>query len=324
MKQRALAAVLIVTITGSAVLSGERAVGSVSQPVVAAPQAPAAPRELVATKIANAKQKVKKSMAAVTSRFANLRPQPRKSQWDQAEEFLSQKTTNEEIFDEEMSNRMRAQYQGAVLPFENAVNNPTRRASSWEIQRYEQSRKDLANWTMKEVGRAQLKEFIQRSRKNSAAISAVAATATGTTFESGAPSNLTAEEKIARAHRIDQVQMVEQEEEVIPTRLRAKLNLLKAQGNFTFTNPIVTTSIEARAGSGEKLAVELNRDFRSIEMNSKVRYAVDQSHVRFNVNKKITKEVSVDLNSERWTGSKRGASGEKSNGSAKVLYSVSF
>lgn len=326
--KKAVAALLVSALVAPAIFSGSSASGSIAQPFPA-PQAAPAPASSVAKltrKIKVAKRKVKLSLVSTLSGFARFKPVPRKTegQWDQAEQFLTSKTTIEQIYNQEMSKRLRERYEGAVRPFEREANNPNRRASSWEVQRYEQSRKDLANWTMKEVGKAQLKEFIARTKGNSAAISAVASSTSSSSQEAEPKRELTEKERIAQAHRLDRAAMVEEEEEVIPTRLRAKLNLLKAQGQFTFSNPIVVTSVEAKAGSGENLAVELNKDFKKFEMNSKLRYAVDQSLVVFNVNKRITKEVSVDLNSERWTGSKRGSVGEKSKDTAKVLYSVSF
>src|SRR5690606_20145872 len=107
-------------------------------------------------------------------------------------------------------------------------------------------------------------------------LQAVAATS-GIQSEEKAAKELTEEERIARAHRLERSGVEEEEEEVIPTRLKAKLNLLKTQGQLTFTNPVVTTSVEAKAGSGDNLSVELNRGFSELEMHSRVRYAVDQS-----------------------------------------------
>lgn len=256
------------------------------------------------------------------SQFARFRPVEKQYNWDDAERILSEKTLNEQVFDKDMSSRMRAQYDGTVAPIERDALRPARWASTWEVERYEQSRKDLANWTMKEVGKDQLKDFLRRSRKNSAAIDLIAG---NTGQEESAPAAaakpLTEKEKLAAAAA---AVYTPREEPTVPTKLRAKLNVLKAHGQFTFMNPIVSTTVEARAGSGENLAVELNRDFRSLELNSRLRYGVNDSMFTVNVNKQITKEVSLDLNSQRWTGGKTSVAGEKKKETGKLLYSVSF
>jgi hypothetical protein len=316
MRNKVMAAIVVTGIAAHAIFGGLPAVGSIRQPssVSAEPFGPVAP----AAPSAESPEKRASVIQKLRQRWAKFRPVNRGDQagWDRAGAVLSSKSTIDKIFDKEMSLKLQSRYQGAVLPFEREVTNPVRWASPWENRRYEQSRKDLAEWTVKEVGKHQLKDFIRRQKSESGALS-VAASASGVQDDEKKASPR------ASAFAADGT-LIPQEEEIIPTRLRAKLNLLKTRGQLTFSNPVVTTSVEAKAGSGENLAVELNRDFRQLEMISKVRYGVDESLLILNVNKRITDEVSVDLNSERWTGSKRGSVGEKSKDTAKVLYSVSF
>lgn len=281
--------------------------------------------------VSSAQQKFAKPkafLAKLKDRWSKFRPVTHQANnLDMIPVYTSQ-TTIEKLFDAEFTERMKNEHAAIVAPMEKEALNPYRRSSHWEMQRYEESRKALAQWTMKELGRDQLKEFIRLRKKDSAALGIVAATTGGADLgaDSSKPSEDTRpvyneQDRIAQAHAYTPAS---EQDEIIPTRLRARLNVLKTQGQLTFVNPIVTTSVEARAGSGENLAVEMKKDFKKLTLNSHMRYAVDQSRLVFNVNKKITDEVSLDLNSERWTGSKRGSEGERSKGTAKVTYSVSF
>lgn len=320
--------ITIATATGFAAFSfapEQNAIGSIRVPaaVLVSPGSDAT--------VATAQQKISKPkafLANLKDRWSKFRPVGNKvNNLDMNPVYVSQ-TTVEKLFDAEFTERMKNEHAAIVAPMEKEALNPYRRSSHWEMQRYEESRKALAQWTMKELGRDQLKEFIRLRKKDSAALGIVAATTGGADL--GSESSKSAEEvrptyneqdRIARAHAYNPAS---EQEEIIPTRLRARLNILKTQGQVTFMNPIVTTSVEARAGSGENIAVEMKKDFKKLTLNSHMRYAVDQSRLVFNVNKKITDEVSLDLNSERWTGSKRGSGGEKSKGTAKVTYSINF
>lgn len=306
----------------------QSAVGSVRAPA-AYLESPFSDRLVEAKPSMNSGAQKKKSfLSKVKDRWAKFRPVAKSNSLEMTPVYSS-KTTIEELFDEEFTARMRNEHAAMVVPAEKEALNPYRRSSHWEMRRYEDSRKALAEWTMKELGRDQLKEFIRMRKKDSAALGIVAATTgveevgqSNSTQTDALPAGLTEKERLARAHAYTPES--ERAEEVIPTRLRARLNVLKTQGQVTFMNPVVTTSVEARAGAGENISVEMKRDFKKLELNSHVRYAVDQSRLVLNVNKKITDEVSLDLNSERWTGSKRGDAGEKSKGTAKVTYSISF
>jgi hypothetical protein len=313
-------AIIAVTAIAAPVLRGNLAAGSVRVPAsLESPQAISAP----------AKEQKKPSLVSrIKASFARFRPVAKDNAYLN-QDSLADRRTIDEVFDEDMSERLEQRYRENVAPFEREALNPYRRASWWEMERYEQSRKDLAQWTLKEVGKDQLKDFERRARRNSGAFDAVASVAAsdlkaenGKKSKPSSDERLSEEQRIARAHQMDAP--AAEEEPSIPTRLRAKLNVIKARGQLTFSNPVVTTMVEGGAGSGDNLAVEMNREFHALEMNSKVRYGVDESVVNFVVNKKITEEVSVDLNSHRWTGSKRSGAGEKKRDTAKVVYSISF
>lgn len=260
----------------------------------------------------------------VKASFAKLRPVRNSSiasphsDW----ESVRPRSLNEQIFNTEVSQKMADQYNGSVAPLEKELSNPNRRASYDQLRRFEESRKEMANWTFKEIGKHHLKDFVRRRKGNSAALGVVAATSG---LEDDKPTLETDKEKVEKNQRTIMTTLpVAEKEESIPTRLRAKLNILKSKGQLTFSNPVATTSVEAQAEGDDKLAVEMNRGFKKLELSSKVRYAVNKSLLSFNLNKKITEEVSLDLNSERWTGSKRSVEGLAKKDAAKLLYSISF
>ncbi|RZA02308.1 MAG: hypothetical protein EOP11_16815 [Proteobacteria bacterium] len=139
--------------------------------------------------------------------------------------------------------------------------------------------------------------------------------------QKGEDKKLSEAERIARVHRRDVVD--EDAEEEIPTKLRTRLNLSKVRGALMLQNSIANATVEG-GSTGDKLLVEISREFKKMELQSRARYNVVQSYLAVNVSKKITKEVAVDLSSERWTGEKRSAGGDKAVDSAKVTYSLVF
>ena len=258
-------------------------------------------------------------LARWRANFAKFRP----TAWDQTKSWAELSrlrfiSTSEKIFHPEMNRRMEAQYEGAVSPLEREFANAPRRASMVEIQRYEHSRSEMANWTLKEIGKDQLKDFLRKRKSESAALGVVAATSGLEDTKKNQADAVAANQRTL----MTTAPTPEQEEE-IPTKVKTRLNILKGQGQVTLVNPVVTTMVEAQAG-GDALAVEMNRGFNKLKLDSRLRYAVDKSQLVFNVNKKITNEVSLDLNSERWTGSKRSSEGLKGKDTAKLLYSISF
>jgi len=272
-------------------------------------------------------------LTRIKNRWRRFRPvkKPIDKDWDQAEKMLAETTLIERVFDEEISQRMKAQYYGTVAPIERLVENPNRWATRREREIYDQSRKGLAEWTVKEVGKDQLKDLLRNHRNGNGALSVILATprVSETEFhqkkfsefeeEPEVAPKLSEKERLARAHAYQPPQPAE-----IPTRLRAKLNVLKRQGAITFMNPVAVAMVEGRADSTDSMAVELNRSFQDLAMSSKVRYGVGDEVLSMNLNKRITREVSLDLYSERWTGDKRGGLGEKSKDIAQMLYSLSF
>lgn len=239
------------------------------------------------------------------------------------EQALQSKATIDDIFDRDMNARMQAEYDGRVAPYMRAVENPTRPPTQVEMMRYMEGQRGMVKWAMKEVGRDQLNDFMRRGDSSSGGMKFLnAAKSLSGSNEDAATRNLTPREKAEREARMPIA--VAKEDAPIPTKLKTRLNLLKARGALTLQNPYVTAMVEGGAGSGENLAVEFNRDFRMLDMYSRVRYGVDESLLSMNLNKRITREISVDLSSEHWTGVKRSDQGEKSRESAKLIYSLGF
>jgi hypothetical protein len=238
--------------------------------------------------------------------------------------LLTMKTTQEKIFSGDFERKMRDQYAARVAPFEQTANDPVWRARYWETARYEDGRKDLARWTTREVLDDQLKEFFHGGDQSSAPMQVLSVARSLSGGGDEAPANadaaLTPEQKIARAHRKD-LPPVKEEEERIPTKLKTKINVIKAQGSIVFSNPVAITSVN---GDRDDLSIGMNRDFRKISLSSNLSYGVGQECLNLNVNKRITDRVSLDLSHASYTGGKRGSTGEKTREQARVNYSMSF
>jgi hypothetical protein len=257
--------------------------------------------------------------------FARLRPVEREEpiDFDEATALLRRKTTNEKIFDKEFVGRMKGEYNGRVRPFEETANDPVWRPRYWEMERYENGRHDLAQWTTREVVEDELKDFFNGADKDSAAVKVLstARELSGGGDDKPAEPKLTKEQKLARAHRTDLPKAAAPAEEKIPTRLKTKLNLLRQNGSLVFTNPVAITSL---SGNRDEISLNMDRDFRQLSLHSNVAYGVKQECLNVNVSKKITDEVSLNLDHVNYTGDKRGAAGEKSREQARVNYSISF
>jgi hypothetical protein len=140
-----------------------------------------------------------------------------------------------------------------------------------------------------------------------------------------AEQKLTPEEKAARAHRRDLPVATAAEEQATPTKLKTKLNVINRRGSLLFTNPIATTSLNVKAGHGDdNFVLEMARDFRKLDLASRLKYAIDQHLVTHNLRQRITNEVSLNVDTEHHTGQKRGDQGEKSRETAQLLYNISF
>ena len=328
---RATLAALILTIAiSTGFLPGDVALGNVQAPmaVVFGPEAPVAPflEEAKAGPAATPKNRQVSSYAQLQQEIlAKLRPVEREQpiDFDEAKTFLNSRTTNEKIFNKSFAGKMQGEYAGRVSPFEKTATDPLWRARSWEMQRYEDGRQDLARWTTREVMEDQLKEFFNGGDKDSTAMKALAAarSLSGGEEEKAAEPALTPEQKIARTHRTDLAQPTAVEEEKIPTRLKTKLNVLRQNGSVVFTNPVAITSVD---GNKDEISMNMHRDFRKLTLHSNLAYGVKQECLNLNVNKKITDRVSLDLDHYNYTGDKRGSAGEKTKEQARVNYSMSF
>ncbi|RZA08968.1 MAG: hypothetical protein EOP11_03195 [Proteobacteria bacterium] len=270
--------------------------------------------------------------AQMKQRFSRFRPA-----WDQNalpldgnEEALRDTALIDQIYDKEMVNRMRDRYRDSVGNWERVAGNPAMRPTQWQRAQYIESQHDMAKWAVKEIGKDQLRDYIDARLKAGSGVFNVVKDFSGTSLQrqeaeiakqKNEDKKLSEAERIARVHRRDAVE--EEEEEEVPTKLRTRLNLAKVRGALMLQNSIANATVEG-GNSGDKLLVEVSREFKKLELLSRARYNVVQSYLAVNVSKRITKEVAVDLSSERWTGEKRSAGGDKAIDSAKVTYSLAF
>lgn len=326
--QRAMLAALLIVALGIGMLPGSGALGSVERPSylqAASPEArPAAAPAVPAGEVSAQRRKPSSFYARVQREIlAKLRPVDKghNINFSEAEALLHSKTTIEKVFNENFEQKLRNQYLGHVAPHEAIALNPIWRARHWEMQRYDASREAVAKWAAREVLDDQLHEFIKNSDRSSAPIQVLetAQELSGNGRDKGAEPKLTKEEKLARAHRRDLPQ--EQKEERVPTKLKAKINVIKQHGSLVLQNPVAETTV---SGSSDEINVNMNKQFPKITLSSAANYVVKGQMFNLNLTKKITDQVSLALDHYSWSGSKRGSSGEKSKEQARVNYSVSF
>ncbi|MGZ3694917.1 MAG: hypothetical protein ACXWQO_12120 [Bdellovibrionota bacterium] len=317
---RPILALLALSVSGG-LLYGWNACGQVEAPFFRVPAATETPQVK--------KKKAKPSAALAGSNTFNFRPVDRAEglNFDEAERVLSRKSFLEEVYDKDMEQNFRDHYRNEVEPYEKTANNPLRRARSWEMKDYDDKRSDMAKWASREIINDQIKEFFRHGDKNAAPMQVMGTLKdlSNGGAEKAEDKPLTPEEKLARAHRQDLPQVTKVEEEKIPTKLKTKLNIMRRTGTLLFTNPIVTTTVNVKSGNrDDNVVVEMNREFHQLTLNSRLRYEVDRSIMNFNLNKKITDRISLDMEHMQWTGSQRSDTGEKKNETAKLLYSVGF
>jgi hypothetical protein len=326
---RAKTAVLLLLVASSiGLIPGRFAMGSIENPGSALP----APVDMHPAAVAAATPR-KKANRRISSYFSDLqaavfakfRPVQHEQPIDfnEATALLNSKTINEQIFNKDFSGKMKGEYAGRVKPFEETANDPLWRPRYWETQRYEDSREGLARWTTREVMEDQLKDFFNHGDKDSGAMKALATarSLSGGEEEKPAEPVLTADQKIARAHRTDLPAATPEADEVTPTKLKTKLNVLRQNGSVVFTNPVATTELN---GNRDDISMNMHRDFKKLSLHSNLAFGMKDECLNLNVNKKITDRVSLDLNHYNYTGSTRGSSGEKTREQAKVNYSLSF
>ncbi len=331
--KRAMLAILLILSVATGLQPASVALGSVERPQVSEAVGPQQTTSQVAAAKLSADRKQEKNERRLSSFYARIkqevlakfRPVQRDEpiDFDEAQKALSSKTQLEKIFNPDFEKKMRVEYANRVKPHEATATNPIWRARYWEQQRLQDGQKSLASWTAREVLDDQLKEFINGGDSDSAPMKVLetAHELSGGESKSEKSEKLTDEEKIARAHRRDLPPLVAAEEESTPTKLKAKINVIKQQGALVFSNPVAVATVN---GSKEDVTANINREFRKLTLRSAVNYGVKNAELNFNVNKKITDEVSVDLDHYAYTGGKKGTSGESSKEQARVNYSISF
>ena len=326
--KRNTALLLLLSATAAGILPGRFAVGSVGQPDIEAIEAttqPPLPKGASTHKLDRVISSYADAAGGGGQVLASLKPVRHDTSinFDEATALLNQQTTNEKIFNKDFTGKMQGEYTGRVKPFEETANNPVWHAHYWETQRYEDGRQGLAKWTAHEVMEDQLKNFFAGADKNSSAMKAVstARALTGGDDEKPAPKKETPEEKIARAARTDLPKQAEQEEEVTPTKLKTKMNVLKQNGTVVFTNPVATTEMNANK---DEVSMNMHRDFRKIKVSSNLAYAIRQGVLNLNLSKQLTEQISLSLDHYNYTGDHADGNGYKSRESARMNYSTSF
>jgi hypothetical protein len=256
--------------------------------------------------------------------FARLKPVERDLaiNFDEAAAMLKTRTINDKVFTKDFVGKMQDQYRGRVRPLEETANNPLWRPSWYEVQQYENGRHDVAQWTVNEAKEDLLRDFFNGADKDSSAMKVMSTARTLTGGEDDKPKEpqLTPEQKIARAHRLD-LPAAAPEEEKIPTKVKTKINVLRQNGSVVFTNPVATTSLN---GNRDDVSLNMNRDFRKISLRTSANYALKQECLNVNVSKQITDHISLDLDHYNYTGDKRDGSGYRQREQAKMNYSIGF
>lgn len=329
MKRAMLANIMILSIFNG-LQPSQTALGSIRAPRTLEMVGPTQPTHTPAAGLAKiaATNKSDRRLSSFYTRIkqeilAKFRPVERNEpiDFDEAQKMLSSKTMAEKLFDKDFEKKMRVEYANKVQPFEGKVSDPIWRARHWEQKKYEDGNNSLAKWTAREALDDQLNDFINGGDSDSAPMKVLS---TAHKLSGGGEDNdepsMTAEQKAARAHRRDLAPLIAEEEKV-PTRLKTKINVVKQQGALVFQNPIAIATVN---GSKEDVTANINREFRKLALKSAVNYGMKESVLNFNVNKKLSERVTLDLDHYAYTGGKRGASGEKSKEQAKVNYSLSF
>ncbi|HEY8279067.1 MAG TPA: hypothetical protein VIH99_05560 [Bdellovibrionota bacterium] len=329
---KAMLATLLILSFLSGLAPWETALGSVRHPeTIPAVQATLQPERTGKGSLAELVQHNGRRVSSSYSRlkqevFAKLRPVDRQDDidFDHAQKVLNSRLTwkQQVLKGDEFEKKMRKEYVERVAPFESNATNPIWRPRSYEVERYEKGRKDLAQWTRTEVLDDQLQDLIRGGDKDSAPIQVLetAQKLSGGTDLIPSAEALTPEQRAARAHRKD-LPPLQPEEEKIPTKLRTKVNVVKGNGSLVFTNPVATTSLK---GDKEDVSLEMNKEFRKLTLKSTATYGVKQECLNVNLNKRITDKISLDLDHSAYTGGKSGPSGEKTREQAKVNYTLSF
>lgn len=325
MFKKLVLALSISALCAGMVFPGYIAVASVSNPFQSSVEE-REEREISSAKNRNKSTRVPNSYYSrlKTAVLAKFRPSENSGEidFDAAERLLNQKTFNQKVFNEEFQEQMKKKYADRVAPYEKTATDPIWRARYWEMDRYENGRKDVAKWTAQEALENQLRDFVRGGDQNSAPIKIfnTANDLTGANREEAKRQEAQKERK--RQAQVAGLPTQEEEEPATPTRLVPKLNLLKVDGSVVFSNPIATTAISGNRNDGFR--VGMDREFRKLSLRSNLSYVVKEECLNVNLNKQLTEQVSLDLDHTNYTGSKRGGSGEKSREQARVNYNISF
>lgn len=121
----------------------------------------------------------------------------------------------------------------------------------------------------------------------------------------------------------------------VETRIRAKWNLLQTRGNLRFQNNILDTRLDVdlqgentnllSMGSRDKYTLSVNKEIKSIDLNSSVNYELENKVLKFNLSKKITDNIRADISSVRLTNRDLASqAGGYKNESFRLSYQINF
>ncbi len=249
------------------------------------------------------------------------------SQPNRWEEKALNETTLDDLYTKDVTNNLRSKYQAEVVPVEKSVESPYRRARTWEVDRYNQNREELAKYTAKEVLSQRLKTIFNGADKSSGAMKVAQSVKNVMAADMSAKEEEPVRPKSVQSSSIaPAASAAPQEEPAIPTRVKTKFNLVHGRGQVRFTNPIVTTSVnlDVSKKASNKVVVNLDKKIKPLDLESNVNYAAGQKVVAVNLKKAITSEISADVQSAHHTGDGQFVNGAKSQESVRMTYSVSF
>ena len=253
--------------------------------------------------------------------------------------LVGEKSTLEKIYTPEFTRQMQEHYQANVAPQEKIATDPFHHVAPWEEQAYEDQRRDMARWTARQALNDRINNLFSKADPNSGAMRIMhAVKSLNGEDDVGAPKKTAASDAAkgtdANAAPVATSQAMASE---IPTKVKAKLNVLKGQGQVNFSNPVVITSLNVDVNSAirnsttqtltaadDPVRLDMSKEFKSIDLSSGLQYGFEKQVASFNVTKKLSDHISCVASSDQYTGEQRNADGTKGQQILRMNYSLSF
>ncbi len=268
--------------------------------------------------------------------FSKFRPVQSKDEFRYVQ-AMPEKTMIEEIYSPAKTREMQAKYNASMGPLEQKMNNPYRMARQNEVEQFNTQNQELANWTAKEALNEKLRMLLSGADKDSAPIQVFQAVHSvsniGGDDKPASASNKTSAGTTPNANPVVLTEAAKKEES-IPTRLKAKMNLIAGRAQLLFSNPVANTTfnVDARQrpaqdnelSTADRAVVGVNKDIQILKMKSDIKYGLERKVLEFNVSQPITDTISCNLTSQKFTNDQRNAAGVKSQESVNMVYSIHF